>query len=259
MPKLGQHFLKNQSALRLIVESLALKPHDTVVEIGPGHGELTGNIKELVPSARIIAIEKDSNLIKKLQEKFKDDKNIEIIEGDALQFSSLVSNLQSPIPFKITGNIPYYITGHLLRIISELDPKPECCVFTIQKEVAERIVEQPPRMNRLAASVQFWAEPKILKILPATDFKPAPKVDSAIIELVTRHGQPLVVSEKYYAAVRTIFTQPRKTVLNNLAGRKINKGEIIEILKKIGIKSNARPQDLSIKNIEAISLGISSW
>jgi 16S rRNA (adenine1518-N6/adenine1519-N6)-dimethyltransferase len=258
MPKLGQHFLKNQSALRLIAEALELKPGDTIIEIGPGHGELTEEIRGRAQRAKIIALEKDTALAGKLKERFKNEKNIEIIEGDALE---ILGHVPCPIlhaPYKLAGNIPYYITGHLLRIISELGEKPERCVFTIQKEVAERIVAAPPRMNRLAASVQFWAEPKILETLPASDFSPPPEVESAIIQLVTHDKKPeLEAAEKYYAAVRTIFAQPRKTVLNNLAANHSplanNKEGLLKILQKVHAKPNARPQDLNIGDIEMIA------
>src|SRR6185369_6737037 len=203
MQKLGQHFLKNKSALRLIAEALDLKSDDTVIEIGPGHGELT----DVAADATWVAIEKDGELVKKLKEKFENETRVEIIEGDALKILAEVTTRFSGATYKIAGNIPYYITGHLLRVISELEEKPTRCVFTIQKEVAERIIAAPPHMNRLAASVQVWAKPKILKMLPAEDFSPPPKVDSAIIELVTRtvDGGGAGANEKYYAAVRMIF------------------------------------------------------
>ena len=84
---------------------------------------------------------------------------------------------------KIVGNIPYYITGKLLRIISELEHKPERTVLLIQKEVALRICATPPDMNRLAASVQFWADAEIIAHVPRNDFSPAPEVDSAVVVL----------------------------------------------------------------------------
>jgi 16S rRNA (adenine1518-N6/adenine1519-N6)-dimethyltransferase len=261
MQKLGQHFLKNKLALKLIVEALELKPDDAVIEIGSGHGELTEVIRGGGQKIIIIAIEKDERLFKELQVKFKNENNMEIIYGDALKLlkDPLDPSLLIPRPFKIIGNIPYYITGHLLRIISELKQKPERCVFTIQKEVAERIIAKPPHMNRLAASVQFWAEPKILKVLSARDFSPPPKVDSTIIGLDTRYPIP-DTREQYYTAVRAIFAQPRKTVVNNLANAECrmpnaarNKEGVIKILEKIGIKPNARPQDLNIKDIAAVA------
>ncbi len=275
MQKLGQHFLKNKPALKLIVKALELKPGETVIEIGPGHGELTEEIRRESGGGRIIAIEKDERLAKELQKKREGEKNLEIVHGDALKFLKSFPAPFSllPTPFKLVGNIPYCITGHLLRTISELEQKPERCVFTIQKEVAERIVAKPPRMNRLAASVQFWAEPKILKILPAKDFIPPPKVDSAIVRFNTLYPIPNTPDpKKYYAAVRAIFAQPRKTILNNLSSvilitaknpdcrqeripRQV-RDDIIKELEKIGVKPNARPQDLNMGDIIALATAL---
>jgi 16S rRNA (adenine1518-N6/adenine1519-N6)-dimethyltransferase len=184
--RLGQHFLKNTSALRLIVKTLNPQDDETVIEIGPGHGELTEFLQIANRKSQMVLIEKDKNLYGALKEKFKDDSRITITEGDALeQLSLIVAQLSnsSVANYNIVGNIPYYITGHLFRVISELDHSPKRCVFTIQKEVAERICAEPPKMNRLAASVQYWATPSIVKILPASDFNPKPKVASAIIVL----------------------------------------------------------------------------
>ena len=166
--------------------------------------------------------------------------------------------------YKIVGNIPYYITGKLLRTISELDHKPERTVLLIQKEVAERICAVPPAMNRLAASVQFWADAEIVAPVPRCDFSPAPEVDSTVIVLKTKDtrqnsaapGGNVVEPALYYRAVRGIFAQPRKTLLNNLsamAAKGISKDQIVEQLQKIGVNHTARPQDLGIEQIIAIA------
>jgi 16S rRNA (adenine1518-N6/adenine1519-N6)-dimethyltransferase len=252
--KLGQHFLKNISALRLIAKTLDPQDGETVIEIGPGHGELTEQLLAANGQTHIIAIEKDSKLFALLKEKFNGNDRINIIGGDALKI--LPELIPDPnlkiLNYKITGNIPYYITGHLLRVVSELKNRPECCVFTIQKEVAERICAEPPKMNRLAASVQYWAKPSIIKILPASDFNPKPKVASAIISLETK--KIIGDAEDYYHAVRVLFAQPRKTIINNLAAGTDQKKEVIsEKLLAIGMAPTSRPQDLSIENIVSIT------
>ena len=171
MAKLGQHFLKNKTKLRKIVEALELKDGDVVIEIGPGHGELTDELRSANHKLKIIAIEKDEELAESLKEKFKNNKNIKIIEGDALKLLPQLTDDQrltiydkrlTTDNYKIAGNIPYYITGYLFRILGELENKPSLIVLLIQKEVAERVCARPPKMSLLAASVQFWAEPKII-------------------------------------------------------------------------------------------------
>lgn len=259
MRRLGQHFLKNRAAIEKIVAALDIKDGDTVVEIGPGHGELTEVIeheaRNMKHKIKIIAIERDGGLAEDLRKKFAGNKNIEVVEGDALRvLPGLCSALHDPC-FKICGNIPYYITGHLLRIVGELEKKPSLCVFTIQKEVAERIAAAPPRMNRLAASVQFWAEPKIVCGISKKDFQPEPEVESSVIKLASPVARKLE-ARTYFETVRTLFAQPRKTILGNLASKNRSVGaekeRVAARLRDIGIMPEARPQDLGIEDIEKI-------
>lgn len=255
MEKLGQHFLKNKSALRLIAESLELTPDDVVIEIGPGHGELTDFLQIVNDKSRIILIEKDERLFDFLKEKFKGGDRMAVVRGDALKtLPDIIQNSKFKIlDYKLVGNIPYYITGHLFRIMSELTHKPERCVFTIQKEVADRMCATPPRMNRLAASVQFWAKIKAIKILPASDFHPQPKVSSAIIVLEKMEATD-IGHESYYAAVRALFAQPRKTLANNLAAATGQKrAEVAAKLSAIGMLPTNRPQNLAINEIIVIA------
>ncbi len=265
-----------------------MKSGDTIIEIGPGHGELTTELinkfKNLkVKKFKIVAIEKDKKLAGYLKEKFKNDKNVEIIEGDALKLLTQLTNdlLLTTNDYKITGNIPYYITGYLFRILGELENKPSLIVLTIQKEVAERIcakIQTRRRqgyggqgMNLLAASVQFWAEPEIIEYVSRKDFQPMPKVDSAIIKLIPK---PYTLNAKfYYQFIRILFKQPRKTILNNLvsgvkcqassnkqefksskiSSLKVSKEELIEKLRKAGVNPSSRPQELSLEQIIKLS------
>ncbi len=250
---LGQNFLQNKSKLRKIAEALDVKPGDIIIEIGPGHGELTEEIRNKNKETRITAIEKDAELAMLLKEKFFKDKNIEILEGDALKILPELSRrfkLKAE-DYKIAGNIPYYITGYLLRIIGELKNKPLLAILTIQKEVAQRIAAKPPKMNLLAASVQFWAEPKIIDSISRKDFKPAPKVDSAIIKLQTANGKWQITGDKYYQLIKILFKQPRKTILNNFCGaEKLGVNECRGKLLKAGIDPSGRPQDLTLEQIK---------
>lgn len=251
--KLGQHFLINEAAAKKIAAALEIVPSDTVIEIGPGRGELTKYLIRFNPQ-RIIAVEKDERLARRLKILFPD---IEIIEGDILK---ILADL--PCPAKIIGNIPYYLTGRLLRNLAELPQKPPCLVLTLQKEVALRLNASPPKMNLLAAAIKYWAKPEILGFIPKTDFQPAPKVDSAIIRLKPRLTGPInhlssrqrQEEEKYYRLIKIIFKQPRKTILNNLsAGLKKDKQEVRRIIESLGINPLSRPQDLSVQTLLQLS------
>lgn len=267
--KLGQHFLVNRAAIRAIVRAVDPQRGETIIEIGPGHGELTLPLARACAriGARLVAIEKDAALAHRLvheswimspfgrsPEGGKHETNI--VEDDALKLLPLLtSNLQPPTSYKMVGNIPYYITGKLLRIISELPRKPSRIVFTLQREVAERICAQPPAMNLLAAAVQIWAEPRILRHLVPADFRPKPEVESAVVKLESRIvNHESWDREDYYRLIKIIFKQPRQTIMNNLArGYKFPKEEIRKKLALLGLAGDERPQELAIEMLKQLS------
>ena len=282
--RLGQHFLKSGEILKRIISALDLKGRDFVVEIGPGHGELTRYLVE--SGATVIAIEKDKRLVEYLSKKFEArsaesetisksrtlNSKLNVIEGDALEvLPNLTHNSQlTTHDWKLVGNIPYYITGHLLRIIGDLEQKPSLTILLIQKEVAKRICARPLEMTRsknsgssrasrgmnlLAASVQFWAEPGILFYVKKGNFNPPPKIDSAVIKLETKDIAGYKVdTNKYYSFTKKLFKQPRKTILNNLLAGGYEKEKIIKVLSEVGINPTNRPQNLSLDDIIHISL-----
>ena len=146
---LGQHFLINKKALLTVVESLAVTADETIIEIGAGHGELT-DLLIISPAKKIIAVEKDHELAELLKEKYRSvgttkdtEGRITVVEGDALKdLTPIIAALENQ--YVLAGNIPYYITGYLLRIIGDLKRKPLRTILTIQKEVAERICVTVP-------------------------------------------------------------------------------------------------------------------
>ncbi len=264
----------NKEKIKKIVEALELKEGDTIIEIGPGHGELTrllaAKLKIKNKKSKIIAIEKDKNLAEILRNRvatreaargtIRDrevtrEAMVEIIEGDALRIlPKIVESIlrtSDVLRLKIVGNIPYYITGKLLRILGELEYKPSLIVLTIQREVAQRVCAQPPKMNLLAASVQFWAEPKIVGYISKRDFRPMPKVDSAIIKLTPKNQN--LTPEIYYKLIKILFKQPRKTIFNNLKPITKNPELITKKLKSLGINPSDRPQNLSLEQIIELS------
>lgn len=237
------------SVLKRIVSTLDINPTDTIIEIGAGHGELTTHILAARPK-KIIAIEKDKNLIPDLRKLDAGNVDIQIIEGDVLD---IIPTL--PSAYKLVGNIPYYITGKLLRVIGELEKKPKVIVLTIQKEVAERLCSNPPKMNLLAASVKFWGEPQIVRFVSRNAFNPRPKIESAVV-LIKPHEKQNGENETraYYQFIKALFNQPRKTVANNIAnGLKMPKKEAESLLLSSGVDPDLRPQNLDINTINILS------
>ncbi len=260
MQYLGQHFLKNQRAVKVIIDALDLQPGETVIEIGPGRGALTRPL--LAHCQKIgcsyVGIEKDAQLVSLLVGEFVSLENATILHGDALADLPKLTNqlTKQRTNYKVVGNIPYYITGALLRVLSELPQKPRLTVLMIQKEVAERLTAAQGKMNLLAAATQIWAEPKIIMQLSQKDFDPQPKVRSAVVRL-TLHATryPLPELEVYYRAIKIIFKQPRKTLLNNLVAGEVPREQAQELIRTIKGEARMRPQDLSMTQIREISTG----
>lgn len=253
MRRLGQHFLQNETVLEKIALSLEIASSDTLIEIGPGHGELTKHLLARNPK-KLIVIEKDQKLAAKLKIAFPQT-NIEVIEADALKKLSSIVEPFGAENYKLCGNIPYYITGYLFRVIEGLPHKPTLSVFTVQKEVAERIAANPPKMNLLSASIRFWAEPKIIAIVSKKDFSPAPQVDSAIISLQTKLDFKDYEANRdyFYAFIKKLFKQPRKTILNNLSLLSLDKEEVKNQLESLGIDPSSRAQEIPFETILNLS------
>src|SRR3990167_4139702 len=131
--KLGQHFLTDKSVLEKIVTAAELDKDDVVLEVGPGKGVLTESLARF--AGKVIAVEKDGELHHKLKKKFKDYKNLELVLGDIRDFD--FSTL--PPAYKIVANIPYYLTGQLIKKIFEIENPPKLSVLMLQKEVADRL------------------------------------------------------------------------------------------------------------------------
>lgn len=239
---LGQNFLINTGILEKIVSAAELTSDDTVLEIGPGTGNLTSKLIE--GGGKIIVVEKDRRVIDDLKNKFP---SVDVIEADILKFKPEEYRLKEG-NYKIVANIPYYITSHLLKTVFEKWPKPELIVLTVQKEVAQRIVAKPPDMNLLALSVQLYAEPKIVGHISRGSFRPMPKVDSAIIRLRPK-AESLKPADKnlFFKLIKAGFSGKRKQLKNTLANLFDSKEKTLEILNNLNIKPESRPEELSLE------------
>ena len=245
---MGQNFLINKNTLKKIIEAADLNKNDTVLEVGPGLGVLT---KELAKKAKkVIAVEKDEQMIEVLKQELEDDKNIEIIHGDVLEILKGRSLFKErPLSYKVVANIPYYLTSHLIRTLLELENQPKEITIMIQKEVAQRICASIPRMNLLSISVQFYGNPEIISIIPKEDFWPEPKIDSAIIKITNIKKPENVNIKKFFKLIKAGFSSPRKQLANNLSNNlNLNKEEIKKALAECNLNIQARAQNLSIES-----------
>lgn len=248
---LGQHFLKTPGPARALVRALQLGEGDTVVEVGPGHGELTRHILA-EPHLRIIAIERDVKLAAGLVHNNKEkNPSLEVVHGDIREvLESVADSLEGD--WKLAGNIPYYLTSFLVRQMGELANPPRRAALLMQKEVAERIAAGPGSFTKLAAFVGAWATPEIVTLVPKTAFSPPPRVDSAVLSFIRRE-HPVENRAAYEDLARRAFTQPRKVLANNLTGDGTEKAAVTAALEQVGLPTNARPQDLSVELIAKLA------
>ncbi len=243
---LGQNFLVDLGILQKIALSADISKNDTVLEVGPGLGILTQTLAK--KAKRVIAVEKDPQIAKILKESVRGLKNIEVVEGDILKF-----HLRVPQNYKVVANLPYYITSPVIRKFLEAKQKPELMVLMVQKEVAQRICAKPPRMNLLAVSVQFYAEPKIVSYVKKTSFWPQPNVDSAIIRINIRPEQ-MRGATIFFKLARAGFKQPRKQLGNNLAqGLRLPKEKITQWLLKNNLKPTQRAETLRVEDWKTLT------
>ena len=245
--ELGQHWLHDDSILDAIVEAGSVQSDESVLEIGPGLGTLTEKLMQT--GAKVTALEYDHDLIKNLEKKFRGT-NVTILQGDirTFDFSS------QSAPYKIIANIPYYLTSHLIRSISETDNPPAHAVLLIQKEVAERLCAEKGSMSILAVTAQFYFTCSLSIEVPARFFTPPPKVDSQVV-ILTRRTSPLfeVDEKRFFRLVKAGFSEKRKTLRNSLSGGLAISKETAEVmLHDAGIDAGLRAQALDLSQWYAL-------
>ena len=263
---LGQNFLVNEGIYKKIIAAAEIQKGGMVIEVGPGLGTLTQFL--LDADAEILAIEKDRQLAEYLKTKFAAEKHVKIIEDDILNFDPKRWMLNAK-RFKVVGNIPYYLTSHLLKIIFEKwsrspsdrgsstksGPQPELIVLMIQKEVAQRIVAEPPNMNLLAVSIQYYAKAEIAGTVSRGSFWPQPKVDSAIIKVAPKTEIPEAVeTERFFRVLKAGFSGTRKQLINTLSGGLKLPREIVNSrLLSLGIATQRRAETLTLDEWQNIA------
>lgn len=240
---LGQHWLNDDKSLQAMCKAANVQPGDTVLEIGPGQGSLTAKL--LKSEAKVVAVELDETLAKRLEKKFA---HLPFILN---KLSILDFDLSSvPADYKIVANIPYYLTAHLLRMLSETQHKPSIAVLLVQKEVAQRVSAKPGNLSALALLVQFYYEVKTGMVVPASLFDPVPKVDSQILALQLREKPLLknVNAKDLFRLINAGFGERRKKLRSSLAGGlHISKQESEDLLNRAGISPDLRAQELTFE------------
>jgi 16S rRNA (adenine1518-N6/adenine1519-N6)-dimethyltransferase len=215
--RLGQNFLHNPRVIDQIVDALAPRSDETIVEIGPGTGALTERLLER--SGRVVAVEFDRALAPRLLERFRDCDNFSLLQADALE-TDYCALIAPSVQARLAANLPYNIST---AIVQHLIDQRHCLtemILMLQREVAERITAPPSSSDRgfLSVIVQAYFQTERLFDVAPGSFRPAPKVWSSVVRLNARPGVdlPQVDAELFRRVISAGFAQPRKTILNNL-------------------------------------------
>jgi 16S rRNA (adenine1518-N6/adenine1519-N6)-dimethyltransferase len=248
---LGQNFLVSQTALNKIIEASMLNQKSTVLEIGPGKGALTERL--LLTGATVIAVEKDSELIPYLQEKFSayiKNKKFQLFKDDILKIDLTRIGIggKKDGAYTVVANIPYYITGEIMKLFLDRVHKPETIVFLVQKEVAERITKKDNKESILSLSVHAYGTPRYIATVPRGAFVPSPNVDSAIIQIRNISGDnftDIVEQERFLKIIKAGFKSKRKYAFSNLLS--LFKKDILETkFSELNLSLKIRPEEIPL-------------
>lgn len=254
---LGQNFLINPSVCPKMAELSGAGKGVGVIEIGPGIGVLTNELCKL--SDKVVAIELDKRLLPVLDETLAEYDNIKIINSDVLELdlNKLIEEEFNGMEVVVCANLPYYITSPVIMKLLESKLPIKAITVMVQKEAALRICAEvgSRASGAVTVAVNYYAKPQMLFGVSAGSFMPAPKIDSAVMRLDVLKKPPVETDEqKFFAVVKSAFSQRRKTVANSLSsGLGIEKAMVISLLEGSDIPINARAEKLSMQNFADIA------
>ncbi len=240
---LGQHFLMHRQTSERIVLAAGVSASDTVLEIGPGTGVLTREL--LAKAGTVYAVETDAELIPRLTETF----SAEIAEGRLVLLHIDVRAFDPetiPGDYLLVANIPYYITGEIVRQFLTTLHKPRSMTLLVQKEVAERIARSE-KESLLSLSVKAFGTPKYEFTVPKGAFVPAPKVDSAVLSVrdITPPFHTAAAEERFFAILRAGFSQKRKRLMKNLEAL-ARREDLQSAFAAAGLHMDVRAEDVPL-------------
>ena len=253
--KFGQNFLIDHNARESIREKIAYKENLSAWEIGPGMGAITSLV--LNSGIKVKAFEIDKGFCRLLKERaFIDEANFTLIEGDALK---TISD-QSEIPDIIYGNLPYNVGSIIIARLIENNILPERMVYTLQREVVERICakENSDDYSSFSVLCQIDYKPTLSFVIRKGCFYPEPQVESAVVVMEKRKESlvPNDLRETFLEVNRALFSQRRKTIKNNL--KALNLKDIDRVIASSNLVGNERAETLSIEKIVEIAKAVNS-
>jgi len=243
--RLSQNHLVDGEVLEAIIEASGAGPGQPVLEVGPGIGILTAAL--LRAGATVTAVELDERLYAHLVTRFAGVDQLRLVEGDFLDqdLDDLVAG-----DWDLVANVPYHVTSPVLHRVLGHEPRPRRLTLMLQREVAERIAAPPGGMSYLSVFVQYHADVRVVRVVPAAAFEPAPAVDSAVLTGVTRPRRLDAAGEEdLWRLVQAGFRERRK-MLHNVLPRQlpqVGRERFERALAAADIAPDRRPQTLSVE------------
>ena len=243
-----------------IIAAAEIGPDDFVLEIGPGIGTMTQYLCER--ARHVISVEIDKNLIPILEDTLAAYDNKTIINEDILKvdMNRLAEEYNGGKPMKVVANLPYYITTPIIMGLFENKVPLKSITIMVQKEVADRMQEEPGTKDygALSLAVQYYARPEIVANVPPNCFIPRPNVGSAVIRLTRYEVPPVTVKDekKMFELIRASFNQRRKTLVNGLGNARnlnLSKDRITKALEEMGLSPMVRGETLSLEQFARLS------
>ena len=252
--RLGQHFLKHAWAAAKLAHAVDVRDGETIVEVGPGKGVLT---RELLALAPVVAIEKDPPLVQILLETFAAEiarGRLRLVESDIRDVTPQTLGVQN---YVVAANIPYYITGEIIRQFLTAEKQPRAMALLIQKEVAQRITSA--KESILSLSVKAYGTPKIIEKVSRAHFSPPPSVDSAILAItdISKSFFADISEEHFFKVVHAGFASKRKFLANNLAVV-FGKEQVLAAMKSCAVDEKARAEDISLAHWKELAIALNA-
>lgn len=259
--KYGQNFLTDENVLREIVSCADVNPGDTVLEIGPGMGALTGCL--LGSGAFVYAVEIDRMLIPILEDQFGDLENFRVICGDIMKTDiQALTGADEDSRIKVVANLPYYITTPVILKLLENESCIESITVMVQKEVGLRMAAGPGSKvyGALSLAVQYYSSAAVGINVSRNSFYPRPDVDSVVVrmDVYRPEKRPVRVKDSkfLFALIRAAFGQRRKTLVNSLGSADlpgVSRAEVSDALARLGLDKNVRGEALALSEFAALS------
>ena len=252
---LGQNFLIDPTVCPEMARAATREGADCVLEIGPGIGVLTASLCE--QAKQVVAVELDRRLFPVLRETLADYDNVELVEGDAMQLdlhALLRERFGEGARIAVCANLPYYITSPLLMRLLECRLPIEKLVVMVQKEAAARLGAEggSREAGAVTVAVRYYAEARTRFTVGREAFLPAPKVDSAVIELCVREKPAVELRDEayFFKMVRAAFAQRRKTAVNGIAaGLNLPKAAVAEAIADTGLPADVRAEKIPMEKL----------